>query len=367
MAIFIAFNSLVSWIEKNICGIECLATYVDDLSHCNLAGDTTYYEPYDKMLPCNQTTLLDLWDSLGIPHKEKKQVSGTPLPIIGISVDPNAMTLMLPIEAQQRLLEELAVWSTEPQKSEKSRKGSKLSKNSKKPVHFKLKHWQQMGGWVNYSFNVYPLLKPFLNNFYAKIKGKAKPDQRIYTNTAMHANFCWALAHIQASNSVHVLKSRSWKESEANCTFFCNASLEGMGFWDTSLNFGFYAPTSVFPDAPKDLIFHFEALCMLSALTHIHHNFREGHQIVIHTDSSNTFDIFNSLCCQPAYNHILKSAIDILITGLHDFRVLHVPGTQNTITNALSHFDFARAESAAPGISIQPFQPPHIALGPPKK
>lgn len=318
----------------NICGIERLATYVDDSSGCNLAGDTTYYEPYDRLMPRDQTTLLDLWDSLGIPHKEKKQVSGTPLPIIGISVDPNAMTLTLPLEARQRLLEELAIWSAEPRKAERPRDGSKLSKNSKKPVHFKLKRWQKMGGWANYSFNVYPLLKVFLNNFYAKLKGKAKPDQRIYTNTAVRADFRWAKVHIEASNGVHVLKSRSWDESDADYTFYCDASLEGMGYWDTNRNSGYYAPVSIFPDAPRDLIFHFEALCVLSALTHIHQNSRPGRRIIIHTDSSNTFDIFNSLRCQPAYNHILKSAVDILIAGSHDFRVLHVPGVENSIADA---------------------------------
>ncbi|KAF5310458.1 hypothetical protein D9611_012290 [Ephemerocybe angulata] len=49
--------------------------------------------------------LLVLWDELGIPHKEKKQVWGAPLTVIGISVDPNLMSLTLPQEGIVQYLE----------------------------------------------------------------------------------------------------------------------------------------------------------------------------------------------------------------------------------------------------------------------
>ena len=105
-AIFIAFNSLVTWIALNIGGIKHMATYVDDSSGCNLASNTMFYAPYGKDIPHGQTVLLSLWDALGIPHKEKKQVSSAPLTVIGISIDPNAMTLTLPLEARKCLLEQ---------------------------------------------------------------------------------------------------------------------------------------------------------------------------------------------------------------------------------------------------------------------
>jgi hypothetical protein len=35
-----------------------------------------------------------------------------------------------------------------------------------------LREFQQLAGWVNWSFNVFPLLKPALSNVYAKISGK---------------------------------------------------------------------------------------------------------------------------------------------------------------------------------------------------
>ncbi len=130
-AIFIAFNSLVSWIAVNVCGIDHLGTYVDDSSGCNLAGDVLFYAPYGRDLPRHQVTLLNLWDVLGIPHKEKKQVSGAPLTVIGINVDPNAMTLTLPGESRQKLIEELEVWSTEPSKAAKLEGASEMRTQSR--------------------------------------------------------------------------------------------------------------------------------------------------------------------------------------------------------------------------------------------
>jgi len=65
------------------------------------------YGPYGKSYSQDQTMLLLLWDKLGIPHKERKQVFGLPLPIIGILVDPNAMSFALPEDAKERLAKEM--------------------------------------------------------------------------------------------------------------------------------------------------------------------------------------------------------------------------------------------------------------------
>ena len=232
-----------------------------------------------------------------------------------------------------------------------------LSKNSKKSVQFKLKCWQQMSRWTNSTFNVYPLLKPCLNNFYSKLEGKTKPEQWVYTNMAVCADFHWAKHQIKQSNSFHILMWCFWGKLDADHTFYCDALSEGMGFWDTDGNLDFYTPTFPLDEVPEDLIFHFKALCMLLALSHIHKNADNSSCcIVIYTNSSNTFDIFNLLQCWPAYNHIIKSTVDILIDGSHNLRVLHVPGVDNSVANALLHFDFVRAEELSPGLIIWPFQ-----------
>jgi len=108
--IFISVNSLIASIARNERHISSLITYIDDSSGPALCGDVEYYAPYRSFYPTPQTTLLCLWDDLGVPHKEKKQIYGKELPIIGISVDPNALSFSLPSVAQERLITELETW-----------------------------------------------------------------------------------------------------------------------------------------------------------------------------------------------------------------------------------------------------------------
>jgi hypothetical protein len=65
-------------------------------------------------MPANQVKLLSLWDDLGIPHEPHKQVFGEKLTVIGIEVNANSLTLTLPSESLNNLLEELqhfTAWS----------------------------------------------------------------------------------------------------------------------------------------------------------------------------------------------------------------------------------------------------------------
>ena len=342
--IFISFNSLVAWIAKNERGVGYLANYVDDSSGCDLTGNTLFYEPYGKFLPANQTKLLCLWDDLGIPHKPHKQVFGSPLVIIGIEVNPNLMTLTLPKDATERLLEELAIWSSKPP--------------SNSSGSFKLKHWERLAGWFNWALNVFPLLRPALNNLYAKMSGKQKKEQRIYINNAVRDDLMWAIKHIKKSDGVHLFKSITWKPASADVVIFCDACPEGMGFWYPTSKDGYYAPTPV--NSPSNAIFYFEALCVLSALHHVQSKARKGSKILIYTDNANTVDMFRSLRCLPVYNPLLKSAVDVLIDQDFSLRVLHVPGEDNIIADALSRIQFSVALQKEPCMRLYDFHPPDL-------
>jgi hypothetical protein len=101
-----------------------------------------------------------------------------------------------------------------------------------------------MAGWFNWALNVFPLLRPALNNVYAKMSGKDKKDQRVYINNAIRDDLIWALSHIEKSDGVHLLKSFSWTPFLADFVIYCNACPEGMGFWYPSSKEGYYAATS---------------------------------------------------------------------------------------------------------------------------
>jgi hypothetical protein len=67
---------LMLWIAENVKRLKDIFGYVDDDFSYEFEGELELYEPYEAWLPAKQTQLLKLWDELGIPHEEHKQVWG---------------------------------------------------------------------------------------------------------------------------------------------------------------------------------------------------------------------------------------------------------------------------------------------------
>ena len=338
-ALFISVNSLVAWIAKYVKGVRHIGNYVDDSSGCGLESDMLVYAPYGKSFPRDQTILLLLWDELGIPHKERKQIFGSPLPIIGILVDPNAMSFALPDDAKARLMQEMGRWT-------------------KKVVKERMKAWWKIAGWINWALNAYPLLRPALNNFYQKLKGRKDSPKQLYVNEKIRKDFIWAMEILRRSRGVFLHKSIAWGMEEASFTIYCDACPKGMGFWYPDLNMAFYSETPVIEN--PDLIFYFEALCVLSAIYDAHcrsRNINYQARLVVYTDNSNTVNIFSSFRALPTYNDLLKATVDILVSGDHELRVLHVRGEQNEVADAISRADFTRALAIVPTLKLSTFTP----------
>jgi hypothetical protein len=98
------FISLVNWIGIEKKGVSDLLGYVDDNFGWEFEGRKEYYEPYKKRMPTKQVRLLRLWDELGIPHDEEKQLSGPSLRILGYDVDANKMTVKIPDEKKEKVI-----------------------------------------------------------------------------------------------------------------------------------------------------------------------------------------------------------------------------------------------------------------------
>jgi len=105
--IYISFDSLVTWIAKNINLIFDLWTYMDDSFGIDEEGNVVWYQKYERYIPESQVKLLSLWDELGIPHEPCKQLVGATLTIIGIKVSANSLTFTLPKQALNDLLHKL--------------------------------------------------------------------------------------------------------------------------------------------------------------------------------------------------------------------------------------------------------------------
>ena len=56
-------------------------------------------------MPTKQVRLLRLWDEIGLPHDEEKQLSGPSLQILGYNVDANKMTVQVPDEKKEKVVQ----------------------------------------------------------------------------------------------------------------------------------------------------------------------------------------------------------------------------------------------------------------------
>ena len=173
----------------------------------------------------------------------------------------------------------------------------------------------------------------------------------------------WFADQVEGSDSVHIMTSQGRGHNDAEYNLFYDACPIGLAFWFPVANFGFQHALS--PDLSSLGIFFYEALAVVSALSWFVHNvpLHPHMRIAIYTDNSNTVDMFNTLCAQPLYNPLLLTAVDLLLDHGVDLRVFHIPGEDDIVADALSHFHFDTVALYAPSLQIFKFQPPCLKLG----
>jgi hypothetical protein len=346
---FTSFMGLVIWIAIFIKALLDLFAYMDDSFSFDVDGNVLWYDPYQCYYPAKQTKLLYLWDEIGLPHEKVKQEYGRQLRITGFMVDPNEMWITMDDEDKKKLLDHVADFmQTAPGGTRRT-----------------LREFQQLAGYINWSLNVFPRLKPTLSNVYQKISGKSESHASIFVNKAVVEDLRWFQAHVEVSSGVRVFEATDWSFKDADLTAYGDASALGMGFYFVEGNVGFQSHLP--HDPPKDVIFYFEALTVLCVLERACSRSPVPKRVVVFSDNSNTVDIFSSLRAKPCYNVILKSAVSILLEYRIDLRVVLIAGTDNVIADALSRFQNGRALAACPGLSISPFKPPRLTMGRHKK
>ncbi|KIY47513.1 hypothetical protein FISHEDRAFT_74617 [Fistulina hepatica ATCC 64428] len=341
------FFTLMLWIATFIKFILDLFAYVDDAFSWDFADNLLWYEPYQTWYLMKQVKLLRLWDDLGIPHQRRKQEWGRSLTIIGLLIDANEMTITMPDQSRFDLIAALRAFA--------------VPKHRRPLIEF-----QRLAGWVNWSLNVYVLLRPGLNTLYAKIRNKTQPLQSLWVSKALCSELLWIASHLESSTGVHILQTRKWTASETVTIIFTDTCLSGMAFYIPATALGFQCPTGdvCLPrGVSQDRILYFEALAVVSAIMHALSMPPYPKRIIIRTDNTNTVDMFNSLHALPPYNPLLITTVDRLMqTGCH-LRVFHIPGAQNTVADALSRFGNAYTTALSPRLQIHPFSPLCLSLG----
>ena len=342
---YTAFMGLVLWIAIFIKLLVDLFGYIDDNFGFDEEGNVVWYEPYQCYYPAKQAKLLLLWDEIGLPHEKSKQEYAPVLRIIGFMVDPEIMRVSMDEEDRTRLIQQISDFiATAPGGTRRT-----------------LREFQQLAGWINWSFNVFPLLKPALSNVYAKISGKSESHAKIFVSKAVIRDLHWFVEHVRNSDGVYLFEDVDWDAEQADVIAYSDACLSGLGFFFENSDEGFQC--SVPQQPPKDTIFYFEALAVVSAVDAATRLASVPSRLLIFSDNTNTVNMFHSLRCLPPYNSLLKFTVSILIKYGISLRVLYVPGVDNSIADSLSRFDNAKAIGLCPHMSISNFQPPRLAMG----
>jgi hypothetical protein len=353
--IWSTFMSLVVWIAWNILHIMYFV-YIDDNFGFKRAEAHMFHARLGRRLPCQQVCLLELWDDIGLPYEDKKQESGPVLCIIGFDVDPNAMTVTIPLKACLQFLTRI----------------SDFINTAGTDRRHTLWEFQSLAGYANWVFNVYPLGQPGLCTLYSKIAGKTKANAHIYLNTAIRRELLWLSHYIETAPPVRIFSATSWDPAEARSAgihqleVFTDASSIALAYYFPSLKLAYHAPL---PNVSvSDKIFWFEALAACAAIHHAADVWARDFtpkldRLLVHSDSTNTVDMFNSLHTKPHYNTILVSSINARIHASLDVRASHVPGNLNVIANAVSRENFSLAYRLVPDLTILSFTPPWDALG----
>ncbi|KAF8426442.1 hypothetical protein L210DRAFT_3652909 [Boletus edulis BED1] len=164
--------SLVIWIAIYVKFLAHLKAYVDDSYSFERADNMKFYPPYNKWFPRKQTDLLLLWDGIGLPHDEPKQVFGDTLEVIGFIVGPNAMSVLFPEDKRAELLVRIRTFAVVGKR-------------------WPLREVLRIAGWCNWAFNVFYLLPPGLSALYEKVSGKTNMFAGVSVNTTVVRELGW--------------------------------------------------------------------------------------------------------------------------------------------------------------------------------
>jgi len=176
---------LVAWIGIYIYMIEDLLHYMDDAFSYDMDPVLKFYPPHNTHYPSKQCRLLNLWDDIGLPHEQWKQIFGQCIEIIRFLVNPVQMSFTMSPELKEALII-----------------GIRLFIDTTSVHHHQLVEWQRLLGWINWGLNTFPLLKLGLQSLYAKIRGKSHAHASIYLNKQVISDLHWVADTMEMSTGL---------------------------------------------------------------------------------------------------------------------------------------------------------------------
>lgn len=335
-------SGLMCWIGIKKLNIPDLHDFMDDFFSWALASDLVFYKGISRPHP--QARLLMLWDAISCPWKDKKQEFGLLLKIIGFLVDINRGTITLTDEAISDIFTTLRTFLATP--------GHRLS----------LHEWLHVGGHLNWVFNVLPLRKPALGEFYRKVAGKNLMNAGIALNADVVRNLEWLIEVIPKVIGVHFVDATHWDDNEADCVLWTNASLH-LGLAFIYAGHGFTYSISSSNSKEKIDIFFLELVAILSAVHHVALFPHLPKKVLLWMDSLDSVAAYSSLCASESiHNSILLALAGILLETRIDLRICHIAGKQNIRADLLSRLMIDEFHCHFPSENICLFSPPQELL-----
>jgi hypothetical protein len=335
-------SGLMCWIGIKKFDIVDLHDFMDDFFSWALASDLVIYKGISR--PRSQTRLLMLWDEIGCPWKEKKQEFGTELKIIGFFVDINQGTLTLTDESISDVIATVRAFLAAP---------------GRRPS---LREWLRVGGHLNWVFNVLPLGRPALGEFYRKIAGKTIMGAGVALNAEVVRNLEWLIQVIPRAIGVHFVNATRWDDREADFVLWTDASLRlGLAFVYAGHGFAY----AISPSDSKERvdIFFLELTAILSAVHHVALFSRPPKKLLLWTDSLDSVAAYSSLrAAESLHNSVLLALAGILLETGIDLRIRHIAGKDNTRADLLSRLMIDEFYRRFPSESVCLFSPPRDLL-----
>lgn len=335
----------ILWAAVHKYGLEDLLAYVDDVYGYDYERALVLYKPYGRLMPKKQAALLQLWDEIGLPHEDHKQVYGRALEIIGLEVNLDSMTITLSQERKAELIARVREFIAPTRRQ------------------IPLREWLRLIGHVNWSLNVFPMLKAALNSSWDKVRGKTQMSSLVWMNRDVSADLTWFADTIERLGGVSMLGAESWGAADADLNIWCDASNIGLGFYCPADNIGFVFKRDDDPSMAQSLITFFESLCVLSAIQWASLRQPPPKRLAIHTNSLNSVQFFNSFRARDKYAVLIKAAAESLILSGIDLRVFHISGKNNVVADLLSRRLYVETRASLPDLKIHHFQPPRDAMG----
>jgi hypothetical protein len=336
-----AVSGLMCWIAIKKFDINDLHDFMDDFFSWAIASDLVFYKGVSRPRP--QARLLMFWDEIRCPWKEKKQEFGPELKIIGFYVDINQGTLTLTDDSITEVINTVQAF---------------LSTPGRRPS---LCEWLRVGGHLNWVFNVLPLGRPALSEFYRKIAGKTLMNAGISLNADVVRNFEWLVDVIPKAIGVHFVNATHWDDSEADCIIWTDASLRlGLGFVYGNHSFVYAISSSA---NEKVDIFFLELVAILSAVHHVALFRHPPKKVLLWSDSLDSVAAYSSLrAAESMHNSVLLALAGILIETGIDLRIRHIAGKENIKADLLSRLMIDEFYRRFPSQSVCLFSPPRELL-----